>query len=182
VPQPPPRLYAPGARRAPPHDHTDESLSFDSIFADDDKTRHAPRADQYESVSGYVADHGPVYKALTLNPGLWKEEDKLSMERGNYQLWGKRLWSNIGIHAGATRWLDPTSVPLSIDIYPRMHRQWLDNDIAVLSHINLVVSSSEQKHIQVCTSASVAWVTLRNCHTHCRPLDQVNKLHTMMAV
>jgi hypothetical protein len=63
-----------------------------------------------------------------------------------------------------------------------MHHQWLDNDIAVLSYINLVVSSSEQNHIQVCTSASMVWVTLRNCHTHCGPLDQVNKLHTVMAV
>jgi hypothetical protein len=59
-------------------------LSFDSIFADDGEKRHAPRADQYESVSGYVVDHGPVYKVLTLNPGLWKEDDKLSMEHGNY--------------------------------------------------------------------------------------------------
>jgi hypothetical protein len=165
--------------------YINESRSFDSIFAEDDEanTHHLPRrADQYESVSGYIADHGPVFKALTLNLGLWKEDDKLSMEHGNYQPWAKRLWSNIDIHMGATRWLDPTSIPPSIDIYLRAHQQWLDNDIAVQSYINLVVSSSEQKHIQHCASASVAWVTLRNRHTCRGPLNQVNKLRAAMAV
>jgi hypothetical protein len=178
-----PRPYVPsGHHRAPAHGYIDESQSFDSLFADDNDARHPPRADQYSSVSGYVADHGPIYKALTLNPESWKEDDELSMERRNYQPWAKRLWSNIGIHAGATRWLDPTSVPLSIDMYPRTHHQWLDNDVVVLSYINLVVSSSEQKHIQHCTSASAAWVTLRNRHTRCGPLDQVNRLRAAMAV
>jgi hypothetical protein len=180
-----PRPYVPGGHCVPTHGFIDESNSFTSVFTEhsDPSARHPPRpADQYESVSSYIADHGPVFKALTLNPGSWKEEDKLSMERGNYQPWAKRLWSNIGIHAGATRWLDPTSVPPSIDVYPRTHQQWLDNDVAVQSYISLVVSSSEQKHIQHCSSASAAWVTLCNRHTHCGPLDQVNKLHAAMAV
>ncbi|KAJ7325588.1 hypothetical protein DFH08DRAFT_817262 [Mycena albidolilacea] len=132
--QPPPRPYVPGGHRVPAHGYIDELPSFDSIFADDGEVCHPPRADQYSSISGYVVDHGPTYKALTLNPGSWKDDDKLSMERGNYQPWAKQFWSNIGIHAGATRWLDPTSVPLSINVYPCAHQQWLDNDVAVLSY------------------------------------------------
>jgi hypothetical protein len=82
-------------------------------------------------VSGYIADHSPVFKALTLNPGSWKDEDKLLMEHGNYLLWAKHLWSNIGVHAGDNRWLDPTSEPPSINMYPHAHQQWLDNNISV---------------------------------------------------
>ncbi|KAJ7320913.1 hypothetical protein DFH08DRAFT_819155 [Mycena albidolilacea] len=64
-----PRPYVPGGHRVPVG-YIDESQSFDSLFADDGEVHHPPRTDQYSSVSGYVADHGLIYKALTLNPGL----------------------------------------------------------------------------------------------------------------
>jgi hypothetical protein len=70
-------------------------------------------------------------------------------------------------------------VILGGDKSPPEHHQWLDNDIAIQSYINLVVSLSEQKHIQHCSSASAAWVTLRNRHTRRGPLDQVNKLRAL---
>ncbi|KAJ7320748.1 hypothetical protein DFH08DRAFT_819008 [Mycena albidolilacea] len=66
-----PRPYVPGGHRVPGRGFIDESNSFDSIFTEqgDPSAYRPPRpADQYESVSGYIADHGPVFKALTLNP------------------------------------------------------------------------------------------------------------------
>jgi hypothetical protein len=62
--------YVPGGHRVPVRGYINESGSFDSIFMEDDEAnaRHLPRrTDQYESVSGYIADHGLVFKALTLN-------------------------------------------------------------------------------------------------------------------
>jgi hypothetical protein len=69
-----------------------------------------------------VADQGPLLKPFNLNPGTWKEEDKLALEKGNYRLWAKKVYTNIGLHSGATRWLDLNELCPSFEMYPRAYR------------------------------------------------------------
>jgi hypothetical protein len=139
-------------------------------------------ADLHESTSGYVADHGPFLKPFNLNPGTWKEEDKLALEKGNYWPWAKKVYANIGLQSGATRWLDPNELCPSFDMYTRAHRTWQDNDVAIRSFLSLTCASSEHTYIEMCTSAADMWATIRTRHTKRGPLDQVNKLCLAMSI
>ncbi|KAJ7867477.1 hypothetical protein B0H13DRAFT_2351908 [Mycena leptocephala] len=129
-----------------------------------------------------MADQGPVLKAITLNPGSWKEEEKLALEKGNYRGWATRVWNTIGLHSGATRWLDPNEQCPSLELYPRQHRIWQDNNVAILSYITLLCASSEHAYFEHCKTAAEAWAALRARHTRRGPLDQVNKLRAAMGM
>ncbi|KAJ7323679.1 hypothetical protein DFH08DRAFT_969224 [Mycena albidolilacea] len=134
--QPRPRLHVPGHQSN--HGYVDDSYSSDSECSQpDDAVRTTyvppcshPRTDIWESVSGYVADQGPLLKPFNLNPGTWKEEDKLTLEKGNYQLWAKKVYANISLHSGAMHWLDPNKLCPSFEMYLCAHRTWQN----VMSH------------------------------------------------
>jgi hypothetical protein len=140
-------------------------------------TAHAPpprrphHADLHESASGYVADHGPLLKPFNLNPGMWKEEDKLALEKGNYRTWAKKVYTTIGLQSGATRWLDPSKLCPSFDMYSRAHRIWQDNDVTIRYFLSLTCVSSEHTYVESCTSAVDMWATICTRHTKRGPLD-----------
>ncbi|KAJ7768633.1 hypothetical protein DFH07DRAFT_954530 [Mycena maculata] len=165
--------------------YVDES---DSEALDTSPRRAAPHAspphrhDLFASASGYIADQGPILKPFNLNPGTWKEEDKLALERGNYREWVKKVHAQIGLQSGAMRWLDPNEIPPSFAVYPRAHRTWQDNDVAIRSFLSLTCASSEHVHLESSTSAAGMWAAIRACHTLRGPLDQVNKLRTAMGI
>jgi hypothetical protein len=133
-------------------------------------------------VSGYVADHGPLLKPFNLNPGTWKEEDKLALEKGNYRPWAKKVYATIGLQSGTTHWLDPSELCPSFKMYPHAHRIWQDNDVAIRSFLSLTCVSSEHTYVEACTSAADMWATIRTRHTKHGPLDQVNRLCTAMGI
>ncbi|KAJ7618382.1 hypothetical protein FB45DRAFT_871851 [Roridomyces roridus] len=139
-------------------------------------------ARHYSSVSRYVATAGPYIKPFSLNPGTWKVEDKLSLAHDNYAVWSKRVHAHIGLHSGATRWLDPSELPPSFDMYPQANRIWHDNDMALRSYLQLTCDSSELPSIEGCTTASAVWLTLQKRHTQRGPIHQVATLRETLAI
>ncbi|KAF7371902.1 Integrase catalytic domain-containing protein [Mycena venus] len=187
---PAPRRYVPGrhrprltevASRHPAHGYESDSSPDEDALPPQPHSRreYRARADHYESVSDYAADHGPFIKPLTMTNNF-PEDAKLALEKGNYKGWATKVWFTIGLNAGATRWLDPHAEPPSLELYPRANRTWHDNDVAIRSFITLACASSEHKYFEDCTTAAAVWSTLRERHTKRGPLDQVNKLREAM--
>ncbi|KAJ7231295.1 hypothetical protein B0H12DRAFT_1077220 [Mycena haematopus] len=150
-PSHPPRPYVPGCN--PVRVYANDSAEASPYSSDSDghltdvhvpplRCRRRDRGRVHESASGYVAEQGPLLKPFNLHPGTWKEEDKLSLERGNYRVWAKNVYSYIGLQSGASRWLDPSEPCPSFEMYPRAHRIWMDNDVAIRSFLFLTCASS----------------------------------------
>ncbi|KAJ7606506.1 hypothetical protein FB45DRAFT_878439 [Roridomyces roridus] len=163
-----PRPYRP----APPPLHHGDGMypSSDSSDEEGGAARH------HSSVSHYVATAGPYIKPFSLNPGTWKAEDKLSLAHDNYATWSKHVHAHIGLQSGATRWLDPTELPPSFDMYPQASRIWHDNDMALHSYLQLTCDSSELPSIEECKTASAVWLVLHKRHTQRGPIHQVATL------
>ncbi|KAJ7301438.1 hypothetical protein DFH08DRAFT_978765 [Mycena albidolilacea] len=81
-----------------------------------------------------------------------------------------------------TRITDPNELCPSFNMYPRAHRTWQDNDVAIRLFLSLTCASSEHTYIEMCTSAADMWATIRTRHTKRGPLDQVNKLRSAMSI
>ncbi|KAJ6534365.1 hypothetical protein B0H19DRAFT_1080840 [Mycena capillaripes] len=143
---------------------------------------HSTHYSTHNPSSHHEAEPAPLYDWITLNTIGWKDEDKLSWQRCNWETWSWRARNTLCMFAGAWRWLDPHHTCPSAELAPRAHRIWVDNDVAVRSFIRLTCDPSEDVHIAHCTTAAAAWEALRARHAHRWALSRVNVAKEMYSI
>ncbi|KAJ7503941.1 hypothetical protein B0H11DRAFT_2352865 [Mycena galericulata] len=145
-----------------------------------------PRAGVPTSASEFVHAIGPVPKVFTLNTTAWKDEDKLSLERDNWREFASKVENQLGMVAGAIRFLitdpdDPNVCP-SWQMYPAHHRAWVDSNGIVLAFIRDVLTVTERTQITHCKLASDAWDILRYRHLVRGPAGQIAALKRFASI
>lgn len=136
----------------------------------------------HSSVSGHVADMGPVPKPFHLNTSGWSEADKLSISDDNWLPWSARVGDELGMQPGAWRFLHRDHVPPSFLVYPSHHRAWVDSDRVVRSYLSACCTSTEREHIKDCATASSVWETLQARHLQTGPVGQIKALKKFFAI
>ncbi|KAJ6542262.1 hypothetical protein B0H10DRAFT_2244705 [Mycena sp. CBHHK59/15] len=120
------------------------------------------------SASEFIHAIGPIPKVFTLNTTAWKDADKLSLERDNWREFASKVENQLGMVAGAIRFLitdpeDPNVCP-TWQMYPAHHRAWMDSNSIMLAFLRDVLTVTERTQITHCKLASDAWDIL--CYRH----------------
>ncbi|KAK6983895.1 hypothetical protein R3P38DRAFT_3233260 [Favolaschia claudopus] len=140
----PPRQYAPAHDAPLPHPY------------------HAPAMYIPPSISQYVpSDHDSSFKVISVSTSNWPAEEKLSLVKGNWIPWERRVRNTLTMNSAADN-------------------VWMDSDRIV--RLSEVTELAEHEFFTNCTTAAAAWEALRLRHEKAGPQRLIRALKDAFAV
>nr|GAT57284.1 predicted protein [Mycena chlorophos] len=175
--QPTPAPYSP----VPPSPHVFPSNSVPQYPAAPIHAHHQP---YFSATNPYAVFQQPMpmLRPLTLSTRGWSDDDYLSLSKANWTEWSDAVVRHIGLHAGASRFLDSNTVPPDPTLYAGHYAQWIDNDTVVRSFLASVCTPLEAEVVRAHGTAAAAWEALTRRHEQRGPVRQIRVVKDAFAV